>query len=56
MKSKVLCAKCKHEIVKRNGVWKHSYGGTYCKAKWTGNIPHLGGCLCNDAKPIGEIL
>jgi len=39
------CANCGHEIVKRNGIWKHSFGGTYCK------VGILGGCLCSSPTP-----
>jgi len=46
-KQEILCINCKHEIVKRKGVWKHKCGGTYCGCRWNGNKPLLGGCKCS---------
>jgi len=56
------CKNCGHEIVKRYSTsqgqsivqWKHKSGGTYCAARWKGNKPLIGGCLCNNAEPKEE--
>ena len=58
----VICKNCQHPIRKKylhligqpKGHWTHQNGGTYCKARWSGNKEHLMGCLCNNADATGE--
>jgi hypothetical protein len=55
MTNEIRCKNCKHLIVKRKGLWKHKFGGTYCQMRYTfDNKPILGGCLCNNAVPMDE--